>query len=236
MRGDFIVITRDMMDLGLRGSILLVYALVYGFSKDGDSDFHGSLAYVSDRCGITRSQASRLLNELVRDGLLAKKEMDGRLHYSCCADATECCVDTTPSCVDATPSYNKEEKKEKENIDKNNITPPVSPLDAKLLYGDRVRLTVHEYGKLVEEYGEDDTKRLVSILDDYLVNHPKKYVSHYRAILSWCVNTLHQQQLLEKKLEEVQRKSPQSLSPSQPRTTYEDARRRQEEIDAKYRK
>lgn len=35
---------------GLRGSELVAYALIYGFSQDGESRFTGSARYVADRC------------------------------------------------------------------------------------------------------------------------------------------------------------------------------------------
>ena len=34
-------------DLQLKGNELLTYALIYGFSQDGESEFKGSLKYLS---------------------------------------------------------------------------------------------------------------------------------------------------------------------------------------------
>ena len=32
--------------LGLKGNELIIFALIYGFSQDNVSDFHGSLTYI----------------------------------------------------------------------------------------------------------------------------------------------------------------------------------------------
>ena len=33
-------------ELGLNGNELILYALIYGFSQDGQSEFHGSIRYI----------------------------------------------------------------------------------------------------------------------------------------------------------------------------------------------
>ena len=38
-------------DLKLKGNELIVFALIYGFSQDDVSDFHGSLTYIQQRTG-----------------------------------------------------------------------------------------------------------------------------------------------------------------------------------------
>lgn len=44
-------------ELGLKGSEPVAYALIYGFSRDGESRFTGSARYVADRCGMARRNA-----------------------------------------------------------------------------------------------------------------------------------------------------------------------------------
>lgn len=47
--GTYIVIQSFMVnDLGLKGNELLIYAIIYGFSQDGSSEFSGSLQYLAD--------------------------------------------------------------------------------------------------------------------------------------------------------------------------------------------
>ena len=46
---NYIVIQDFMLtDLGLTGNDLLVYALVYGYSQDGESEYYGSLSHNSE--------------------------------------------------------------------------------------------------------------------------------------------------------------------------------------------
>lgn len=53
------VVLRPFMveELGLKGSELVAYALIYGFSQDGESRFTGSAQHVADWCGIARRNA-----------------------------------------------------------------------------------------------------------------------------------------------------------------------------------
>lgn len=58
--------------LNLKGNELLIYALIYGFSQDGESRFKGSRKYVADWCGCSLTTVDRSLNSLVNKGCLAK--------------------------------------------------------------------------------------------------------------------------------------------------------------------
>jgi len=57
--------------------------------------------------------------------------------------------------------------------------------EKKRTYAEFVSLTRHEYEKLVQQYGEGDTKKMISKLDNYKGAHGKTYDSDYRAILNW---------------------------------------------------
>ena len=60
--------------LGLKGTPLQLYAIIYGFTQDGKSCFEGSLAYLEDFTNTTRPTVIKALKELVDKGLLRKKE------------------------------------------------------------------------------------------------------------------------------------------------------------------
>lgn len=73
---NYIVILDWMVsELGLRSNELLVYALIYGFSQDGESEFTGSIQYVCDRTGVVRNTTKNILKKLVTDGLLIKRDV-----------------------------------------------------------------------------------------------------------------------------------------------------------------
>lgn len=72
--GWHIVVTEEMRALGLSGNDLMVFALINGFSQDGQGCFYGSLPYICETCGISRRTAIYILNNLVEKGLLIKNE------------------------------------------------------------------------------------------------------------------------------------------------------------------
>lgn len=58
--------------LNLKGNELLIYALIYGFSQDGNSRFKGSRKYIADWCGCSLDTVDRSLSSLIDKGLLTK--------------------------------------------------------------------------------------------------------------------------------------------------------------------
>ena len=61
-----------VQDLKLSGNELLTYAIVYGFSQDGESLFLGSSKYVSYALGVSRTTAIKALDSLTAKGLIIK--------------------------------------------------------------------------------------------------------------------------------------------------------------------
>lgn len=71
----YIVIQSWMIsDLNLSGNDLLVYAIIYGFSQDGESKFTGSLQYLANWCNATKAGIQKNLKNLVDAGLIIKYE------------------------------------------------------------------------------------------------------------------------------------------------------------------
>ena len=60
-------------------------------------------------------------------------------------------------------------------------------------------MTNDEHEKLVATHGAADTSRLIEILDNYKGSSGKKYVSDYRAILSWVVDELNERKEKERR-------------------------------------
>lgn len=61
-------------DLKLRGNALLTYAIIYGFSQNGDDSYTGSRQYLADWTNSTVQNVSRCLKKLVEDGFIIKTE------------------------------------------------------------------------------------------------------------------------------------------------------------------
>lgn len=61
-------------ELNLKGNDLLVYAIIYGFSQDEESEFSGSLNYLATWCNSTKNGIQKNLKNLIDKGLIEKKE------------------------------------------------------------------------------------------------------------------------------------------------------------------
>lgn len=61
-------------DLELSGNELIAYALVYGFSQNGESEFEGSLSYIAKWLNCSKTTAFNILNKLSDDGFINKIE------------------------------------------------------------------------------------------------------------------------------------------------------------------
>jgi len=68
---------------------------------------------------------------------------------------------------------------------------PTAP--KKVQYAEFVSLTEAEYEKLVSQHGEEKTKRMIEVLDNYKGANNKKYASDYRAILNWVVERVNEE-------------------------------------------
>lgn len=74
-RDNYITIQGFMItELGLSGNELIAFALIHGFSQDGVSHFHGSLAYLATALNVTKQNAKKILDRLVEKKLIRKRE------------------------------------------------------------------------------------------------------------------------------------------------------------------
>lgn len=75
--------------LGLTGNDLLVYAVIYGFSQDGITNYTGTRAYLAEWCRSSERAISRNIKNLVDKGLIKQvyKSAD-------CHDVHYCVTDT----------------------------------------------------------------------------------------------------------------------------------------------
>lgn len=62
--------------LGLTGNNLIVYAVVYGFSQDGESSFDGSRSYISDWLGCSLPTVDKSIDFLVENKLIFKETIE----------------------------------------------------------------------------------------------------------------------------------------------------------------
>ncbi|UVX35901.1 MAG: Replication initiator protein A (RepA) N-terminus [Namikivirus usui] len=60
--------------LNLKGYELIVYALIYGFSQDGNSKFSGTRRYIAEWCGCSMRTVDNTLASLLSKQLIVKHE------------------------------------------------------------------------------------------------------------------------------------------------------------------
>lgn len=97
-------------DLELSGNELIAYALIYGFSQDGESYFKGSLSYVAKWLNCSKATACTILNKLSDDGFLEKKEKN--------VNGVRLCDYTAYPIDEKTLNEIKEKKKERKEKEK----------------------------------------------------------------------------------------------------------------------
>lgn len=72
-RTNYITILDWMLsELKLTGNDLIVYALIYGFSQDGESDFHGGHEWIAKWLNMNYRTALNVLHRLEEKGLIAR--------------------------------------------------------------------------------------------------------------------------------------------------------------------
>lgn len=85
--GWYFTIVQEMREMGLKGNELIVFAVINGFSQNGNGSYHGSLASLQEMCGISSRQTIiDILKSLVDKGLIIKSEIiireDRHIAYS----------------------------------------------------------------------------------------------------------------------------------------------------------
>ncbi len=114
--------------------------------------------------------------------------------------ASETTPETTPETRTETPQSKGKESKGKERREEERLQGRKEEKGAKLevvknVYGEKVRLLESEYGKLIAQHGEAETKQMISILDNwYLTKGNKPNTSDYHTMVGvgWVLKRLNE--------------------------------------------
>ena len=96
--------------LGLSGRELQVYAIIYGFTQDGETEFNGSINYISEWLNCTRKTVIETLKSLIEKGYITKKQttVNGvKVNYYKTVLPIPTSVENTLSSVETTPPQYK---------------------------------------------------------------------------------------------------------------------------------
>lgn len=61
-------------ELGLKGNELLAYAIIYGFSQDGEGEYRGGISYLCEWLGASKPTVINALKSLTEKGYIEKNE------------------------------------------------------------------------------------------------------------------------------------------------------------------
>ena len=200
-------------DLGLKGNELALYAIIYGFSQDGRSEFVGSISYIQEWLGCTRPTAMKTIAGLIEKGLVKKKLASNGIDcnaYKALPNLPDVGNDGRQnSCLEVGKKFdegrqifcpnnniynNTDIYTDKENI--GGAAAPASPPPkgkaeksepVKHRHGEykNVLLTDEELDKLKELFPTDLQER-IERLSEYIASTGKKYKSHYATIRAWA--------------------------------------------------
>ena len=194
-------------ELGLKGNELAAYAIIYGFSQDGQSEFFGSRQYISEWLGCSRRHTLTILNSLVEKGLLARRIVgDGVSPNAYIAIQPKNIggenispgvgKNDAPGGEDISPGVGKNDAPGGEDISPNNNIKDIDfnnkkidsapPAKTRHKYGEyqNVLLTDDEREKLEKDY--PDLEERIERLSEYIASTGKSYKSHYATIRAWA--------------------------------------------------
>lgn len=73
---DYICIPASLRSIGLKGSELIVAAIIFRYSLKDGSKFYGSIRYICEWVGLSRQAVITILQKLVKDGIIEKEEAE----------------------------------------------------------------------------------------------------------------------------------------------------------------
>ena len=72
----YVVIQSFMLkDLGLKGNELIIYAVIFGYTQDGDHWYYGTRGHLAEWCGASKGTVSNCLASLVEKGYISRREV-----------------------------------------------------------------------------------------------------------------------------------------------------------------
>lgn len=183
--------------LGLSGNELITYAIIYGFSQDGETWFTGSASYIANWCGCKKQAALANLAKLVEKGLIEKREHVANgvklCDYRAVVAGTENVYPVRKTYRGGTenvPGGGTENVPHTIDIDTIEDTiggKPRKKDELKRKYGEyfNVILTDTDLSKLRKEFPDDWMER-IERLSEYIASTGKSYKNHLATIRAWA--------------------------------------------------
>lgn len=89
MKEWYYIITQSMLELGLRGTELAVFAILNGFSQGGNGCYYGTRRTLAERCGVTSLMTvDKALHTLIEKGMIERLNItisgEEKIGYAVC--------------------------------------------------------------------------------------------------------------------------------------------------------
>ncbi len=153
----------------LKGNMMMIYSIIYGFCQDRESNYHGSLAYLAEWTQSTRQSVSGCLKQLCEMGLIRKEEgypnnkyyiifedesskNESKDSLQGCKDSLHECKESLHPCKDSL--HNNIEYISNNNIENNKDEKKASmPISNRILDNNNVHTSYAQSKKLSESIG-----------------------------------------------------------------------------------
>ena len=184
-----------MFELGLSPNEVLVYALIYSFTKGAIGVYYGAREYIANAVGISARTVTRIYKKLYGLGLLEKYESpDGKIKGICARlpvkkseAAYPCCEKGKNYAFPLPPSPQKTIRDIEEDLPR--FTEKFAPLEIHKC--DCVLITAEQYKALRRLVPNDVLYSYLRRFDRYLMNRTSPSPrSHYQVIKRWIEEDL----------------------------------------------
>ena len=157
--------------LQLKGTALDVFAIIYGFSQDGESFYTGSIQYLSDFTNTSKPTIIKALKELVEKGVVIKieNEMNGvkfckyKANLPVVKNFDGGSKETLPPSKETLPGGSKE------------TLPNNKDLNNKDILNNNIKYIVEHLNEKAGTKYKTDTKETIKLLTDLLTKGEKPY-------------------------------------------------------------
>ena len=125
----YYVVHQWMQELGLKGTELNLFAILYGYSQEADGCYYGTRATLAKRCGVSSTRTiDSAMDSLMEKGLVKKRvaQYEGQpiITYTTCAKSAQGCAkiaqggsqNLPEGCAKIAHKNNKEEKQIIKNL------------------------------------------------------------------------------------------------------------------------
>lgn len=186
---DYIVILSPMVTkLGLSGNKLIIFALIYGFCRDGESEFCGSINYICTWTGVSRNTVLSILKELVDEGLIVKRDYKVNNVKFCAYKIGSAVFEPHVKELDEGSAKNEPNNTIDNTIEKKEKDTSFSKSDSELF--EKCWLAYNRKGhkkdalKQWNKLKDDDKEKIVKHIPFYVKSNERKYLKDFERYLS----------------------------------------------------